>query len=257
MMNKNKLFITISSFVALALSGCQKGLSLSPKTLKAGTENTVYLVLSSIGLYEGKAGENVPELYLENTVTYVGAVDSDLPGADKVTSIASSKSTFAGWVSYEGEGAPTTYTKVPDVANKILYAQFTTDGSGGSSGGNTDPEPDPTYKRLYCKVSQSWWTTDNASVGAYVWNGDTKLKAWPGTQMNKDNIHEDTWYIDIDTATYTNIIFVRLSPDGTTDWGAKTRNLTIPTDGKNLFTITSSTAVWGEPGADGEWSTLS
>lgn len=249
---KTKLLFALSSLFALSISACNLVEPSKEVILKTGDTNTVYLVLSSIGLYQEAAGENIESLYLENAVTYTALVDSDLPGADQVTSIASSNSVFTGWVSYDGDGAPTTYTKVPNIKNKILYAQF---AKTGSSGGNTDPTP--TQKRIYCKVEHSWWTQANAAVGAYMWKDSVKNKDWPGVTMSKDETHEYTWYIDVDLSMYQNIIFTRISPSDGSDWGAKTKNLVIPTDEKNLFTITSSTAVWGDPGVEGEWSVLS
>lgn len=64
----------------------------------------------------------------------------------------------------------------------------------------------------------------------------------------------DMWYIDVDEA-HTNIIFVRVPGSGDmADWGAKTQDLTIPTDGNNLFTISNTEPTWGDPGCTGIWS---
>lgn len=110
--------------------------------------------------------------------------------------------------------------------------------------------------RIYCKVSQDWWKADGASVGAHVWGQSGNMTSWPGQRMSAVLGETDMWYIDIDLASYQNIIFTRVSGSGdVADWGAKTEDLTIPTDGKNLFTVTSSAAVWGEPGCTGTWST--
>ena len=111
--------------------------------------------------------------------------------------------------------------------------------------------------RIYCKMSQSWWKTDGAAVGAHVW-GTGGSTTWPGSRMTAVYGETDLWYTDVDLAKYQSIIFVRVNGSGAvTDWGAKTKDLTLPTDGKNLFTITTSSAVWGDPGCDGEWSTYS
>lgn len=66
----------------------------------------------------------------------------------------------------------------------------------------------------------------------------------------------DIWKFNLDVATYKNCVFTRVNDgDGAVEyWGAKTQDLTIPTDDNNLFTITSSTETWGDPGCDGEWS---
>ena len=112
-------------------------------------------------------------------------------------------------------------------------------------------------KTLYCKVSQSWWKTDGAAVGAHYWkDGVGGGTTWPGLRMAAVAGEEDMWSITVDTSKYDRIIFVRVNSSGNiADWGAKTANLIIPTDGNNLYTITSSSAVWGDPGVTGVWST--
>jgi len=105
---------------------------------------------------------------------------------------------------------------------------------------------------VYCKMSQEWWTKDGAAVAAHMWGGSSAT-TWPGIRMTPVSGEANVW--SIETGDNTNIIFVRVNgSDDVTDWGAKTKDLTIPTDGKNLFTITTSNAVWGDPGCDGEWS---
>lgn len=113
---------------------------------------------------------------------------------------------------------------------------------------------------IYCKMAQDWWKADGAAIGAYAWKGENasggKNANWPGERMTPTN-QADVWAIDIDLTMYENIIFTRVNGSGdVADWGAKTKDQVIPTDGKNLFTITSESAVWGDPGCEGEWSVL-
>lgn len=113
---------------------------------------------------------------------------------------------------------------------------------------------------IYCKMAQDWWKSDGAAVGAYAWKGDgdsaEKNANWPGVRMTPTG-EADVWSVDIDLTKYEKIIFTRVNGSGDVeDWGAKTKDLVLPTDGKNLFTITTSTEVWGDPGCDGEWSVL-
>ena len=111
-------------------------------------------------------------------------------------------------------------------------------------------------KTIYCKMSQSWWKDSGASVGAHYWGTAPGGTSWPGVRMTPVTGETDLWSVDIDTDKYQNIIFTRVNGSGTvSDWGAKTADLTIPTDGKNMYTITSTSPVWGDPGVAGNWST--
>lgn len=112
-----------------------------------------------------------------------------------------------------------------------------------------------TMMRVYCKNTQSWWKADGAAVGAYYWGTGGNANSWPGTHMAKVDGETDLWYIDIDIDKYQNIIFTRVNASGTiADWGAKTGDLTI-SDEKNRYTISSTSAVWGNPGVTGSWDT--
>ena len=108
---------------------------------------------------------------------------------------------------------------------------------------------------VYCKMTQSWWTTDGAAVGVHYWGGASAGTKWPGVRMPSVTGEEGMWSYDV-PSDVTGLVFVRVNGSGdVTDWGAKTKDLTLPTDGKNLFTITNSSPTWGSPGCDGEWST--
>ncbi len=116
-----------------------------------------------------------------------------------------------------------------------------------------------TVSTVYCKNTQSWWKTDGAAVGAYFWkpgtggNSDYVPYAWPGTRMEAVTGQEDLWTISV-PANVEKVIFTRVNGSGNiADWGAKTSDLDIPSK-KNCYTITSESAVWGDPGVTGEWS---
>ena len=107
---------------------------------------------------------------------------------------------------------------------------------------------------IYCKVDKSWWKADGAAVAVHHWGGTTAGTTWPGVRMTPVKGEADTWSYDV-PADVTGLMFVRVNASGAVaDWGAKTADLTLPTDGKNLYTITSEAAVWGNPGVTGEWS---
>ncbi len=116
-----------------------------------------------------------------------------------------------------------------------------------------------TTTTIYCRMTQSWWTSDGAAVGIFTSDDLGVAKAsWPGERMTPVDGEEGLWSFELDLDTYHKCIFTRVNGSGNVmDYGAKTAELTIPTDGKNLFTITDETAVWGDPGCTGEWSTFS
>lgn len=114
---------------------------------------------------------------------------------------------------------------------------------------------EPQIKTLYCKVAQDWWKADGAAVGVYAFGeGGVNNAAWPGVRMEAVDGETDIWKADVDLANYPNVIFTRVNASGDiADWGAKTADLLVPAD-KDLYTVTSASAVWGDPGVEGEWS---
>ena len=105
-------------------------------------------------------------------------------------------------------------------------------------------EPEVTENVVYLKPNSNW-AMDNARFAAYFWNdgGNTWVSA---VDNDADGIYE----IYIPTGYGTNIIFCRMNPSTTANnWTNKwdqTIDLTIPTDGKNLFTV-----------KDGDWNNAS
>ena len=106
---------------------------------------------------------------------------------------------------------------------------------------------------LYLSPNSNW-KSDGARFAAYFFgNGDTWVSM---TDENSDGIYECV----IPTAkSYPSVIFCRMNPSSTTNgWTAttqlwnQTNDLTIPTDGKNHYTVTEG--VWSK--GDGSWSTL-
>ena len=118
------------------------------------------------------------------------------------------------------------------------------------------PAAEPQMKTIYCKIDKAWWKADGAAVGVYTWDdGGNAKAAWPGERMTPVEGEADLWSVELDINTYHMCIFTRVNGEGdVADWGAKTGDLTIPTDEKDLYTITSESAVWGDPGVAGEWS---
>ena len=192
---------------------------------------TVYLVLSSVGLYNGKRGDTIVDKNLENTIAYIGQVGSDLPGKDVVTHSYGS-ATFDSWVAYDGAGAPTVYTKVPAVLNKILYAQFVPNGQTPVTPTTpTDPTiPDDTETwsfSLETTFGDQNWGMASARIYAYCWDNMDNHNYYEGARVD-----EDTFNFTI-LASYTNLLFIRM-PDNIafngSNWSDKwnqTTNLAI------------------------------
>lgn len=163
---------------------------------------------------------------------------------------------------YSGGGdvsntAAGTYDVYFDYANKLLYlvdagTDYTTVAEQTVEGEEPEvEEPEVTENVLYL-VPNANWKVDNARFAAYFFNNSGN--AWVSmVDSDSDGIYE----VNIPTG-YTfgdNVIFCRMNP-GTTanNWNNKwnqTADLTIPTDGKNLYTVKEGT--WDSGG--GAWST--
>lgn len=169
----------------------------------------VYLVLSSIGLYNGAAGQSYADMFVENAIKYEAKAGSPLPGKDVVTS-AYGSSTFECWYAYEGAGAPTVYATVPYENNKILYANFVANGSDPvhpDPGPNPGPDSDTTFT-LNTKFDGGNWSGDNAQILMYCWTSDGRQALYT---MNR--VSEDRYTVLAPDNYYSGCLFIRLSPD--------------------------------------------
>ena len=104
-----------------------------------------------------------------------------------------------------------------------------TNVGGYTASCNVTVEKNTSGLTIYCKNTSGWST-----VNAYVWkDAGTNMSQWPGTAMQLVDEKEKIYAIDIDPEVgYKSIIF--------NNGGAQTADLTIPTDGKNMFTLSSS-----------------
>ena len=106
----------------------------------------------------------------------------------------------------------------------------------------------PLVATLYLQPNSNW-KKDNARFAAYFFGNGEK---WVGmTDADKDGIYEVAIPAD---KVYPNVIFCRMNPSNSSNnWNNKwnqTSDLTIPTDGKNLYTVKENT--WDNGG--GTWS---
>ena len=143
-----------------------------------------------------------------------------------------------------------TYDIYFDVDNIRLYivtagSDYTTATEQTVNG--TEPEQDADAPMLYLKPNV--WTSDNARFAAYFFDNGYRWVSM--TDSDSDGIYEVAIPTD---KSFPKVIFCRMKPDTANDWANKwnqTGDLVIPTDGKNLYTITG----WGGDVADGNWST--
>lgn len=101
---------------------------------------------------------------------------------------------------------------------------------------------------LYLKPSDNWKEASARFAAYFFGNGDT----W--VDMKRVG-YEGYYEVEIPAGGYTSVIFCRFNPASTTNgwtsdkWG-QTADLTIPTNGNNLYTVVG----WAEDGS--AWSTL-
>ena len=151
--------------------------------------------------------------------------------------------TFSGWTLGSG------VQSADENANPI---SITTKASGECTLVANYDYIEPVIKTIYCKMEYNWWTQASAAISAYI-SGTYGESTGVGSLMTLAPLEGNVWKIDVDVARYQKIRFIRVNPEGTSDWGARTGLVEIPTDGKNLYTITQSTDKWsGE--CSGTWS---
>lgn len=109
-------------------------------------------------------------------------------------------------------------------------------------------EPELTEGMLFLSPNNNW-KADGARFAAYFFG--TGGDAWVGmTDSDSDSIYE----VNIPVGDYNSVIFCRMNPSTTSNnWDNKwnqTSDLTIPTDGTNLYTIAEG--AWDK--GQGTWS---
>ncbi len=88
------------------------------------------------------------------------------------------------------------------------------------------------------------WNVDGAKFAVYYWNNSGSH--WAAMSLNSEGKYEA-----VIPSGYSNIIFCRMDTTGNLDWDHKwnqTKDLTIPTNGNNCYTVT------GWEASSGSWS---
>lgn len=230
------------------------GQSNSVEAIKFGGSKSVYFSkvelstdyfkdynVTSINLYVANNGKKTGTLTVKQGSKTIGTASEEFANVwTKLTATGT-----------KGEGGTLTVTYEVEQAFYLSYIEVTYEAAGGE-------DPAPTTRTLYCKVAQSWWKANGAAVGIYAFKGDERNATWPGVRMTLAENESDVWTATID-AKYEKVIFVRVNASGDiADWGAKTADLALADAGENdLYTVTSSEPVWGDPGVTGTWSKYS
>ena len=165
-------------------------------------------------------------------------------GAEKVNISTTAKFTykFDNWTATDG-------ITITDASNPST--SITATKAGTVTANFTQLQP----TTVYLKPNTEWKQSD-ARFAIHYWH-DGQPAGW--VDMTDAGCNRD-YFVATIPAGYTNFLFARMDPSNTEnkwdadiDWN-KTGDLTIPTDGKNLFTLpTSGDQVWN--GATGTWGT--
>lgn len=117
---------------------------------------------------------------------------------------------------------------------------------------------------LYCKMPYDWWWAkggwgdEDAGIGVHYWKEYTAT-TYPGIRGTKLETDPKVWKFEVPSDSQ-GFCFTRINAEGDIkNWGAKTDDLTFPTNGKNLYTITSQKATWWTSDyhtVDGIWGNL-
>ena len=128
------------------------------------------------------------------------------------------------------------------------------DSSAASSADGSTPVGELTA--VYFKDS-AWWANEGGRSGIYLWKDSENHNAsWPGEAM--ESLGNGVWkYTFPADHAYIGLIFTRIGPSDTSDWGAKTPDIVIAdiNPATPMYDISGVTdPVWGDPGVQGVWT---
>ena len=233
---------------------CACGEIISVETIKASghTEETVpgkAATCLATGLTDGKYCSVCEQILEEQTVIPVKEHDyqtvvtiepgCDTTGLNTVTCHNGCNDTYT--VVTEALG----HTVVEDdaVEPTILKTGLTA-GSHCSECELVLVEQEVIQKRQIYFQPNSAWDSYGARFAGYFFNDTTN--AWASFV---DTDQDGTYEVVAPDGNWTTMIFVRMAPNSTNDWSNKwtqTKNITIPTDGNNHFTLNSSAGTSGD-----------
>ena len=166
-----KMMTTVSS-ITLVGTGVATGVipvfEEGTPVLVDGDPVSIYLDLTTIGLFEGKAGIAYPDKNINNGVKLDVKVGDLLPVGTKITS--STGQTFKEWLHYEeGDTTGKSYTKVAPAEDYVYVASF-----------NDDAVKYTTFNDVPSFLSKA----DYTYLG-WTWNGETGQSGWFELEYDK------------------------------------------------------------------------
>ena len=151
----------------------------------------------------------------------------------------------------EGETGTFTFKIQWSGGTPIVSVVYPTSGGGGGNSGGDDSGSSSNCKTIYLKPNDNW-KSNNAWFAAYFFNNSTGTNSW--VKMEAATQCSGNLYYTTIPDGFPNVIICRMNPASSSmEWNNKwnqTGDLTIPTDGKNQFTL--SEGVWD--GATDSWS---
>lgn len=159
-----KIFILAASLMLLFSSSLNNKAISYEENKNAENTVTTYLVLGENGLYNGEKGNDIPELFLENTIAFEAKVGDPLPDKTVVTSSVEDVE-FSNWMVYEGLGFPNKKDTILGKNGLIYYASYV---FTGELGGEVEP-PVP---------SSGWYIVGDGSFisGTKTWDISTGIR---------------------------------------------------------------------------------
>ena len=132
--------------------------TITTTPVEPGVDVTYYLNLGKYGKYNGTAGGELAEVFLEYGVKLTGKSGDNLPGKDVITSTQTG-AVFEKWVLY---GSQDIYSVIPNINNAVLVAVFSSNNgeSGGGGGGSSSTLPSTGFGFLFSDNSKYYLGKD-------------------------------------------------------------------------------------------------
>ncbi len=197
-MKKYRFIIVLSLIVAL-LAPRLASFDHQVNADDNGTENTIYLNLTRVGLIDEQPGVNIPEQFLEYGHVLTQVVGTPLPDASMIS--ATTGATFVGWVIQSTTGGLQKITLMPGVANMILQAHF----EGGEGYGQPPSSSEPTTSEpstSETSISEPDPSNPDLGTGLYIRSVGSE-DYHPAYQLEENGVFGDSSEIEYKLVNFT------------------------------------------------------